>query len=388
MLSQEYSTFARKLSGGIVDTLREHNDNLYTLKDPERLMQDLAAKGRDDLQPKDFDNREARQRLVQQDGVPQLLIRGTFAPWMANASEGIVVNCSVLDLLKGEAVGQVSSHIRVDADLLPYLSSLIPSQKTVDACPAWRTPEKVALYRERLLDDLHTQQQQPHLAMAGEGPLKIDILRSRQGQRDAIPVPLQTIPGDSGRERVGFGVTAGDTFSLHLRNVSKDDLAVVVLVDGRNVLGLKSPPRGGEPVERLVQELDDAWEWLFPGGSEQSIDGWLTRTHLDGGRQKFSSAPFTVARVSQASRRASYHDLPGEISIAIYGTKPKPTGARGDLAIVAGAAVVEREFDVNDQFVINHADFRGVVRIAYFDDLGGNASSSTEGSAAPAQAHR
>ncbi len=362
VLTTEYGMFANKLARAVIDALQEENDRAFSLQSPVEVLETLVAKGPNNPQPKDL----LQPQIAGIAEMPRLLIKGTFAPQLQETPGRVTVSCAIHDLQQGAKVGQVSANIEVDPELFAYLQPVIPSVQTKQAFPASHEPADIADYDRKLWEDAQRQSGPAANQAVQGGPLRIMVRRIPQGKQ-AAPVEL-LIADQAGQHLRKFGVAAGDEFSIHIGNISGEDLAVVVLVDGLDVLGLKDPAPGAQPLDRLVNDLSEAWEWLFPRGSQQSITGWMTRTRAADGTQMFNSAPFTIRDIAGAGERTSYSQRTGEIVIAVFGTKEAGNGARGDLAVVAGTDVEQRAFQINDSFVINHADLRGVYRIAYFDD--------------------
>ena len=336
---------------------------------------------------KDLHNRNRILELSSQDNSPDILLAGTMR--RLAKPDRLVITTRLIQLQSGKTLGQATVTLVVDADLWPLLGNSVdlssiprrndpgtkPNRQTrlQDNTPNSVQPSPLAV--PEIVNDLNRHSDRPHPQLPGgdEPCVKLVVYRLRNGRREVAP--LETIQGYDGQQ-VGFSLRKNDEFDLELSNVHKNSerLAAVVLVDGLNVLSpIHTQPTNATQRPETFEFVKEARSWLLPPKSVLKIDGWLwPRESASSERLEFDRYKFRVVDLADSlAGQSGFHDQVGQITVAVFGTREIPRGARaagrGPIGIGAGE-LGSRDFPIIRDWTINRRDLKAVYTVRYYQD--------------------
>lgn len=167
----------------------------------------------------------------------------------------------------------------------------------------------------------------PHFKDYTDLPIKVSFERSDPANQVQ---PISAVPVG---EDCCLAVRQGDGLRIRLKNTSNRPHAVLVLLDGMNILtrvGL-SQGRLGTPDEHLA----NATYWIIPAGASCVLDSWYTelKSGSSGSTIDTEARKFVVVNAPDAlGRRLSYDTELGDLRIFIYPAIPVLPGTRGPLS--------------------------------------------------------
>ncbi|MDA1015270.1 MAG: caspase family protein [Planctomycetota bacterium] len=369
----------------IESRLRElSSSDAYAVRDRSETT-DLLARADRPFGVKDLKVQKRLLELSARGNAPDILLAGVMR--RLSAPDRLVLSCRLIELKSGTTVGQATVTLVIDADLWPLLGGSVdmaavtklpmkqPSQKPRRE-PERDEPTIVRPAVPEIVNRLNRLSQGRHPLLPGQDPtcVKLVVYRIRNGQRQAVSL-LPLDPSDE--SRIGFALQQGDEFELVLQNVhpGEERLAAVVLVDGLNVL---SPLTKGVAANRVrppevLELVREARSWLLPSGSTLKIDGWLfPRTSKNAARFEFDRYRFRATALGDSlAGQSGFLDQVGQITIAVFGHRELPRGARaaggGPIGIGAGE-FGSRDFSVIRDWTINRQDLKAVYTIHYHQE--------------------
>lgn len=189
--------------------------------------------------------------------------------------------------------------------------------------------------------------------------LSVEVWQGRPNTAARLTPWLPT--DDSQPNLLCFETTQGNEIQLRLRNQTNDHLAVIVQIDGMNIIG------------KTICVPEHARYWSIAPRLSWRHDRWLDGLKKSGNGSSASAngGKFVVVNPpeSVAGRMNVIDDL-GEIRVLVYGTKVLPPGARSkvsenSLGIGESSEVVRQNYKLDNSHVINRNDERAQYVIRY-----------------------